>query len=146
MYGTNSSYVTVNKLQKYPKPVFQKLGTLQFPSPNGLGFQVKKLIVTNLKVGKIFFPYPYLVFSHQNYPDIIYDQPKNESFCQKLDSYQYNAALAVTGTIRGTSQTKIYKEFGLESLKFRRYSQCALGYQPSENYCPVKPPPLFEIL
>ena len=28
--------------QKYLKPVLQKLGTLQFPSPNGLGFQVKK--------------------------------------------------------------------------------------------------------
>ena len=26
--------------------------------------------------------------------------------------------LEITGTIRGTSQTKIYKELGLESLKF----------------------------
>ena len=30
----------MNKLQKYVKPVLQKLGTLQFPRPNGLGFQV----------------------------------------------------------------------------------------------------------
>ena len=28
---------------------------LQFPSPNGLGSQVLKLTVTNLKVGKTFF-------------------------------------------------------------------------------------------
>ena len=47
--------VPVNKLQKYLKPVLQKLGTLQFPSPKGLGFQVQKLIMTNLKVGKTFF-------------------------------------------------------------------------------------------
>ena len=44
----------------------QKLGTLQFPSPSGLGFQVEKLIVINLKVGKKIFPYPFLGFFHQN--------------------------------------------------------------------------------
>ena len=55
MYGTNSCLVPVNKLQKYLKLVSQNLGTLQFPSPHGFGFQVKKLVVTNLKVGKKFF-------------------------------------------------------------------------------------------
>ena len=34
---------------------------------------------------------------------------------------QYNAALAITGAIKWTSQTKLYKELGLESLKFRRW-------------------------
>ena len=34
---------------------------------------------------------------------------------------QVNAALAITGAIKGTSQTKLYKELGLESLKFRRW-------------------------
>ena len=33
---------------------------------------------------------------------------------------QHNAALAITGVIRGTSQTKLYNELGLQSLKFRR--------------------------
>ena len=42
-------------------------------------------------------------------------------FVIKLESYQYNEALAITGATRGTSQTKIYKELGLESLKYRRY-------------------------
>ena len=31
-----------------------------------------------------------------------------------------NAALAITGAILGTSQTKLYVELGLESLKARR--------------------------
>ena len=65
--------------------------------------------------------YKSFVRPHLDYGDIIYDQPKNESFCQKLESHQYNAALAITRAIRGTSQTKIYQELGLESLKFRRY-------------------------
>ena len=56
------------------------------------------------------------VRSHLDHGDS-YDQPKNESFCQKLESYQYNAALDITGAIRDTSQTKIYKQMGLESLK-----------------------------
>ena len=45
----------MNKLQKYLKLVLQKLGTLHLPSPSGLGFQVKKLVATNWKVGKKFF-------------------------------------------------------------------------------------------
>ena len=56
-----------------------------------------------------------------DYGDIIYDQPNNDSFCEKLESIQYKAALAITGAIQGTSRDKIYKEPGLESLKARRW-------------------------
>ena len=38
-----------------------------------------------------------------------------------IERVQYNAALAITGAIKGTSQLKIYKELGFESLKFRRW-------------------------
>ena len=37
---------------------------------------------------------------HLDYGDVIFDQ----SFHQKLENFQYNAALAVTGAIRGNSQ------------------------------------------
>ena len=59
--------------------------------------------------------------SHLDYGDILYDQPTNESFTRKIESVQYNAALAITGAIRGTSMDKLYKELGLESLKSRRW-------------------------
>ena len=49
------------------------------------------------------FIYKSFVRPHLDYGDIIYDQPNNESFCQKLWSYKYIAALAITGSIRGTS-------------------------------------------
>ena len=42
-------------------------------------------------------------------------------FCEKLESVQYKAALAITGAIQGTSRDKIYQELGLESLKSRRW-------------------------
>ena len=48
-----------------------------------------------------------------DYGDIIYDQPQNDSFSEKLESIQYKAALAITGAIQGTSRDKIYQELGL---------------------------------
>ena len=54
-----------------------------------------------------------------DYGDIIYDQPQNESFCEKLESLQCKATLAITGAIKGTSRDKIYHELGLESFKSR---------------------------
>ena len=72
--------------------------------------------------------YKSFVRPHLDYGDIIYDQPNNDTFCSKLEICQYNAALAISGTIRGTSMTKLYEELGLESLRFRRYFRrlCAL--------------------
>ena len=59
-----------------------------------------------------------------DYGDTIYEQPQNESFCEKLESLQYKAALAITDAIQGTSREKIYQELGLESLKSRRWYKC----------------------
>ena len=58
---------------------------------------------------------------HLDYGDIIYDKAFNESFHAKLESLQYNATLAITGAIKGSSTEKIYEELGLESLKSRRW-------------------------
>ena len=41
-----------------------------------------------------------------DYGNFINDQPNNDSFCSKIESFQYNAAVATTGAIRGASQTK----------------------------------------
>ena len=65
--------------------------------------------------------YKTFIRSQLDYADIIYDQPSNMSFCDKLESIQYNSALAITGAIRGTSKDKLYKELGLESLSSRRW-------------------------
>ena len=50
---------------------------------------------------------------HLDYSDIIYDQTFNESFHQRIESIQYNAAFAIAGSIRGTSSEKLYQELGL---------------------------------
>ena len=78
-----------------------------------------------------------------DYADTIYDKQLNESLKKKIESVQYNAALIITGAIKGTCRDKIYQELGLESLADRRWSRkliffhkIILGLQPSylQNY------------
>ena len=44
----------------------------------------------------------------------------SEAWHKKLESAQYNVALAITGVIRGTNTAKLYPELELESLRNRR--------------------------
>ena len=64
--------------------------------------------------------YKAFIRSHLDYGDIAYDTPNNETFINKTEKAQYDAALAITGAIRGTSRGKLFAEIGLDSLKFRR--------------------------
>ena len=65
--------------------------------------------------------YKAFVRPHLDYGDIIYDNPSNDTFWHKIESVQCNAALAITGAIRGTSREKLYQELGLEYLSDRRW-------------------------
>ena len=65
--------------------------------------------------------YKAFIRPHLDYGDVIYDRAFNESFHQRLESIQYNAAIAITGTIRRTSSEKLFQELGLETLKSRRW-------------------------
>ena len=67
--------------------------------------------------------YKAFIRPHLDYGDVIFDQAFNNSFHQRLESIQYNAALAITGAIRGTSKEKLYQELGFESLQSRRWFQ-----------------------
>ena len=65
--------------------------------------------------------YKSFIRPHLDYGDMIYDKAFNESFHAKLESLQYDATMAITGAIRGSSTEKIYEELNLESLKSRRW-------------------------
>ena len=67
--------------------------------------------------------YKSFIRPHLDYGDIIYDQAYNVSFHQKLESIQYNSALAITGAIRGTSTEKLYNELGSETLEKRKWNR-----------------------
>ena len=55
-----------------------------------------------------------------DYRDVIYDRTFSIFFQNKLEFVQYNAALAITGAIRGSSMEKLYQELVLGSLKLRQ--------------------------
>ena len=80
-----------------------------------------KFLIENRGIGLItrlrkYLPCNYLlcvyksfVIPHLDYGDILFDNPTNDSFTQKLESIQYNECLAITGSFRGTSRDKIYQ-------------------------------------
>ena len=49
----------------------------------------------------------------------MFGKPNNDTFINKIEKAQYDAALTITGAIRGTSREKLYADLGIESLKFR---------------------------
>ena len=65
--------------------------------------------------------YKAFIRPHLDYGDVIYDQPHNDTLCRMIESVQYNAALAITGAIKGSSRERLYQELGLESLSDRRW-------------------------
>ena len=62
--------------------------------------------------------YKSFIRPHIGYGDIIHDQPNNTSFCNLIERVRYNAALTITGVIKGTSQLKIYKNLDLNLQEF----------------------------
>ena len=64
--------------------------------------------------------YKNFIGSHLKYDDLIYDHAFNELFHQHLESIQYNVAIQIKRTIRGTSPERFFQELVLGTLKSRR--------------------------
>ena len=77
--------------------------------------------------------------SHLDDGDVIYGQPNNDSFTDKMEQLQYKACLVITVAIQGTSRECLYNELGLESLSSRKW----YIYKLMSTQCPKF---LFDIL
>ena len=65
-------------------------------------------------------------------------------FMKSSKSIQHNAALAITGAIRGSSKEKLYQGLGFESLQQRRwYTKLCLFFKIIKNQSPKY---LFELI
>ena len=88
---------------------------------NQLNFQhhiKEKISKANKGIGlfkglSLYLPHAFLlsiytafVRPHLDYADMIYDRPNNDTFKNKLESIQYNAALSITRAIRSSSMGK----------------------------------------
>ena len=67
--------------------------------------------------GSLLTIFKSFVRPHLDYGDVTFDQGYNNTFHQKMESIQYNAALAITGAIKGSSRENLYQELGLKSLQ-----------------------------
>ena len=67
--------------------------------------------------------YKFFVRPHLDFEDILYDHTFINSFHEKLELIQYNAALAITGAIRSSSGEKLYQELGFKSLQQQQWDQ-----------------------
>ena len=67
--------------------------------------------------------YKAFVRSYLDYIDIIYVKPFHESFKRKIGMVQYEAALVITGAIKGISRDITYQELGSESVADGRWSR-----------------------
>ena len=103
--------------------------------------------------------YKLYVRPHLDYGDVTYHIPAKvcdfsgniflPNLMERLESVQYSAALAVTGTWRGTSREKLYTDLGLESLSSRRWSRCLTFFYKfvnnlSPDYTGVPIPPFHQ--
>ena len=67
----------------------------------------------SLPRSSLFTIHKSFVRPHLDYGDVIYDQSNNSSLSDKVESVQYNSALAIAGAIRATSNKKLYQELRL---------------------------------
>ena len=72
------------------------------------GIGIIKILGRTLPQHSLVTIYKSFARPHLDYGDIIYDQPNNESFTQKIERIQYNATLPITSAIKGTSYNKLY--------------------------------------
>ena len=81
--------------------------------------------------------YKSFIQPHLDYADIIHDQPSNLNLCNKIETCQYNAALAITGAIRGSSKERLCQERGFEYLSLRRWlKRLSTFYRIARNKFP----------
>ena len=88
--------------------------------------------------------YKSFIRPHLHYGDVIYDQPNNDSFTDKIEQLQYKACLAIIRAVQGTSRKCLYNKLRLESLSSRRWCRklCTI-YKLLSTQCPKY---LFDII
>ena len=107
-------------------------------------FSLLHKLQKNLPTAPSITIYKSFIRPHLDYGDILYDQAFNNSFHERLESIQYNAALAITDAIRGSSKEKLYQELDFESLQQRRwYRKLCLFHKIIKSQSPKY---LFELI
>ena len=76
----------------------------------------------SLNLSRLLTIYKTFIRSILDYANIIYEKSLKDSFEDELEIFQYNAALVITGAIKGTLRDRINRQLDLESLAERKLS------------------------
>ena len=57
---------------------------------------------------------------------IIYDQPHDTTYSDKIKSIEYNVALSIAEDVEGASKQKLCQQLGLESLNDKKIGKAVL--------------------
>ena len=76
----------------------------------------------SLNLSRLLTIYKTFIRSILDYANIIYEKSLKDSFEDKLEIFQYNVALVITGAIKGTLRDRINRQLDLESLAERKLS------------------------
>ena len=114
----------LDKKLSFEKHLTEKIKTAQ------KGIAVIKQLSHYLPIKTLDQIYKLLIPPHFDYCDVIYHIPPLTNLhshaislnflMERIEKIQYQAALAVTGTWKGTNRIKLYEELGWESLSDRR--------------------------
>ena len=117
----NKSPVAIEPLQKHLGLILDKRLNFKYhlndkisKAMKGIGL-IKRLYYYLPRMSLLTI-YRSFIRPHLDYCDVIYDQPHNEHFCSKIESVQYEAALSITGAIKGTSRDGYTNNLVLKAL------------------------------
>ena len=81
------------------------------------GISLLRKLSTLLSRQSLLTIYKSFIRPHLDYGDVIYDQPLDGPFSNRIESAQYKAALAITRAIQGSSQGAIKEKNHIRNLK-----------------------------
>ena len=118
----NNANVSQCKSQKHPGIILDSKLTFEEHYKTVLSKTNRTIELQNLLPRESLITiYKAFIGPHLDYGDVLFDQAFNASSQEKLESIQYNACHALTGTIRGTSKMKLYQQLSFESFQLRRW-------------------------
>ena len=73
---------------------------------------IRSLFFLDLPRNALLTIYKSFIRPYLDYGDILYGNPNNENFQNKIEKVQYKACLGIIGAIQGTTKEKICDELG----------------------------------
>ena len=117
----NKSYVVLCSYQKHLGVFLDKEKRKEKIAKTSKGIDAIKKINNVISRNSLWIIYKWFTRPHLDYRNNLYHQPNNESVNSKLENLHNSAAMAITGVIKETSRSKLYKDVPAFLNQFKSY-------------------------